>query len=275
MKKVFFYIVGLLFVIGLAGCSSKALLEMKAQKEAVSAIDACYKAYESPDWRVRQKAITDVAAFSPKYQEANNLLMQGTADPYNQVCLIALESLTETKPPSAFYRIADLSRTTTDKMICWKALLALSEYHDPDAAPYFALALRDNEWLIREAAIVGLLKIDDQAVEYASVPYIVDSLKDKNLSVRLSTLNNLKIQDKRIYQVISAELMNEKNENKITYMKALLKGVNGYKLDKLTNERLIKLLDNQNLDIKLLTFKALKKNEELSSTKSSFFRSDK
>ncbi len=143
------------------------------------------------------------------------------------------------------------------------AIQTLAQYRDPTSAPIFAKGLASDDWLVREESIKGLLTIDDIFIKRISVPYIIQSLNDSRINVRLATLENIKIQNKVIYNELTVIINNEENYNKTNLLNAAIKAINGYLLDKATRERLISFLTHPNTEIRLSSLKVLKKDKEL------------
>ncbi len=134
---------------------------------------------------------------------------------------------------------------------------------EPPLAPELAQGLVSDDWLIREESIKGLLMIDDILIEKISVPYIIQALNDPRINVRLTTMEYLKVKDERISAVLSGIINDDENFHKINLLKAALKAIHGYLLDKETRERLIDFLTHPNVDIRILSLGVLKKDKEL------------
>lgn len=219
------------------------------------------KSYENSNWLQRK----DILLRASRYSSSNTtrLLLLAIDDKHPEVQSDALLHLGKYLPPEAKEKVRELARHAKNDNIRWYALLVLARYQDPKSASIFIYGIRDKDWLIREASIKGLLRIDDRETQYKSIPVIIKSLRDQRINVKLAALEMLRIRDKKLYAVISVMLhQNIKRENN-TMIQATLKALNGYIIDKKTRKKLINLLVHPNKDIRVYAFRVLKREKEL------------
>lgn len=208
-------------------------------------------------------AINRVVAYSGSAYSRNVilLLLKATDDPYPLVRVEALNALTRIKTESAHGRIREMALYDTEPLVRWSAYKALEVYASIDDESAFVTGYADTDWLIRESAIRGLLKINDDAVQSRNIKIIISAINDSNMSVRINTLNHLIYKDQDLYSEI-IKLVNSKKTG-ISLLKAALTAISGYRLDEITKKHIIKLLVHENRDIRVLALRALKKDEEL------------
>ena len=144
----------------------------------------------------------------------------------------------------------------------WQALRTLSRYKDPSSALVFARVLKSDDWLLREEAVRGLLNINDYAIKYVSIPYILEALDDPVESIVITTLKNLTIKDQRLYKKIS-KILHKTPAYKHSLIKAALTSLKGYRYDASTRNIIVKLLVHRNKDLRIAAFRALKTESEL------------
>jgi HEAT repeat protein len=251
MKKAFYL---LLLVTVLTSCAKKIII---GEDEAL--LKECIKNYDmSSDWEKRADAVNKISRF--RSERAYNLLLKATYDIHYAVVIESLKGLAVSLPQTALDRIKYLAEFEENDNVRWYALRALAEYRDSKSAPVFVIGLNNRDWLIREASIRGLLMIDDYAIKYVSIPYIIEALKDKRINVRITTLEHLDLKDKRLYETIVGLLPDNVNRNS-TLLEAILKALRGYTLDSDTRNTIINLMTHQNKKIRLLAFRVLREEK--------------
>lgn len=231
-----------------------------AAKEVIS---RSIRQYSSENWEIRKIAVARAAEYTDSAYTKNLVLffLMAVNDPHPLVRVESLKALKKMKARSAMKKIQDIALYDPDVTVRWAAFSALEEYRSAENEKAFITGCADSDWLIRESAIRGLLKIDDLVVQERNVDLILLMMNDSNISVRIETLNNVVYKDKRIYLELS-RLINNKNTGR-TLLKSALIAVSGYRLDTTTRKRLIRLLTHSNNEIRVLAYRALKKDDEL------------
>ncbi|HSV96151.1 MAG TPA: HEAT repeat domain-containing protein [Spirochaetota bacterium] len=215
---------------------------------------------ESASWQVRQSAVKDLASY--QVREAEEILIRALDDSHTLVRVEALRGLENTDNKKARRRIRALAEYEQNNSVRWQAIRVLRGFRDARDAVVFAKGLSSDDWLLREESIKGLLSIEDFAIKYVSVPYVLQALADPSMNVRVAAIENLSVQDERIYRALAA-MLDDEAITKHTLLRALLKGLNGYKLDGLTMKRVTALLVHQNAEIRVLSLRLLKRDREL------------
>lgn len=219
------------------------------------------KNFKNSNWIQRKDILLQVSKYSTS--NTTRLLIYATDDEHPEVQSTALMYLGKYIPPDAKLKIREIAKYAKNDNIRWYALLVLAKYRDPESASIFIYGLNNNDWLIREASIKGLLMIEDQKIRYRTIPIVIKALKDKRINVKLAALEFVNIKDKRIYRVISRMLLyNIKRENN-TIIQAILKALNGYIIDKKIRKSVINLLIHPNKDIRVYALRVLKREAEL------------
>ncbi len=214
----------------------------------------CIALYQSDDWTVRKTAVQKISKFNDK--ESTDLLITATADSHAPVVIEALRGLRRFKPPEALSRVAELAEKSPHPNIRWHAIRTLGYYREPTAAIIFAKGLNDDDWLIREESIKGLLKITDYSIRFISIPYILQALEDPSPNVKIATLKYLRIKDPRIYLKLS-KMLSDAKDHQQTLIEETLKALKGYELDDSTKEKVVYFITHQNQDIRLAAYHAL------------------
>ena len=246
-----------------AMCSSGITLKGKKEHAETTIVRRAATKYQSPNWQVRRQAIEDVNSAMIRTPAAETFLLRATYDPHILIRVDAVKALSGYKTNRTFERIKDVA-ASDEFQVRWSALVVLSSFEKPAAAPVFVMGLDSSEWMIREASITGLLKIPDQAVQYISVPYILDCLDDPNVEVRIATLNNVQVQNNALYKKISS-MLDDDTYGKPTILKAVIKALKGYPLDPDTRKYLVSCLTHSNADVRIQALRTLKADKKKSS----------
>lgn len=240
-----------------AGCG--AGVQQIKKDERQKAREAAAR-YENASWQVRRAAVRELAGF--KGREVEDLLLRALDDSHSLVRIEALRSLEGTESGKARRRIRALAEYEPNVNVRWQAIRVLGGFRDARDSVVFAKGLSSDDWLIREESIKGLLAIEDFAIRYVSIPYILQALEDPNINVKLAAIEHLTIRDERIYKAL-ASMLDDDSSTRHTLLKALLKALAGYRLDGLTLKRVSALLVHQNAEIRVLALRLLKRDREL------------
>lgn len=222
------------------------------------------KLYQSDNWETRRKAVA--AQSELEYSVVEDFLMQAADDIHPLVRIEALKGLARYTGSKSLGKIKNMAEYEQNSNVRWYALKALTVYKDPTAASIFVKGFGSEDWLIREESIKGILLIDDFAIKYVSVPFVIAALEDPNINVRLSALEYLNFKDEKIYRVL-AKMLDRDMSGENTILKAVLRAIKGYRLDPFTKKRIAAFLVHPNLDVRLLAFRALKANLAVTKTK--------
>ena len=246
----------------LFNCSSVLIKEKKTRKQRE--IYRIYADFISDDWEKRSNAIKriDNHLDGSSRKILMKILIRALDDKHDIVKIEALTILGKRVPPSAFNKINIMSRHEASN-VRWYSLKSLSNYKNKKAFNSFGKSIHSSDWLIREQAIIGLLKIKGINKNKRSIPYIIIALRDKKRSVKIAALNYIRIKDKRIYKQIRRIFIKAKKNNRITLIIASLRAINGYKIDEKVKKHAISLLSHNNYNIKLLALSTLKANEKI------------
>jgi hypothetical protein len=239
------------------GCSKRYITEDEDRKAVV----LLSQALKSDNWQTRKDALNRLCSYNTT--ETEDLLIAALDDTHPIVKVEALNCLAVKKPNKAKRNIRQIAEFEDDDNVRMAAIQTLSKYRDPTFAPIFAKGLSNDDWLIREESIKGLLMIDDILIMRISVQYILQALSDPRINVRLATLENLKIKNKIIYKELSAIINSDENYNKISLLNAAIKAMNGYLLDKTTRVKIIGYLTHPNIEVRISSLGVLKKDKEL------------
>lgn len=243
-------------IIFLSGCSQR-IAERRETIDYSKEVKALEKRYQSKVWTERRAAV--IKAYEYPSKEALEFFYKASFDEYALIKVDAILGLSIYKSPKAYLRIKEVAIDTNEsELVTIAALKGLSNYKSPDAVYVFIKYVDHEDPAVREAAIVGLIKIEDPAVETLSVNYIVNALNDENTTVKMAVLDNIHVQDKKIYNYLKNYLMKEDNHNNNTYLLKVLKLLQGYEIDEELEQVLLKLITHNNLEVRLYSLRALK-----------------
>lgn len=243
-----------LALITAPGCTGKLLKKKKINLAPFS------EDLRSDDWKIRRAAVRNISHY--KDSDTIPLLIEASQDSHSLVRIEAVRGLGHFHDSSAKRRIMDMAEKEKNANVRWFSIKTLSQYRESTFALVFAKGLKSEDWLIREESIKGLLKIDDFAIRYLSITYILEALNDPNESVVITTLLNVRIKDDKIYARI-ASLLLKSQEHKLTLRVSALKALRGYRLDRKTRKYIIDLLVHRNRDIRIWAYRVLLDDKRL------------
>lgn len=190
------------------------------------------------------------------------ILTYAAQDPQQAVRIEALESFAKIKSEQSLSMIKKAALGDKDGNVRWYAIKLLRKYNDPSIADIYIKGFGSDDWLIREESIKGICSLDDDVIKQRMVPYIIKAINDSSTSVMLTTLHLVRIKDDRIYRAI-AEKLGKATEYNYSLLEATLTAMTGYRLDPKTKEKVINLLVHNNVHIRILALRVLKKDKIL------------
>lgn len=249
-----------MLLITLISCSMKNRT-LPGDEETRRLIRNTIHNYSSDDWEERLNAVKSSSKYSGSfYSKDILLLMLLAADDYHPLVQIeAIKNLRQMRSNAALEKLRELSLSNSNLNVIRASITALSDYSLPENADIFIEGIEDSDWLIREASYLGLLKIVPDEVQRQYVGTILKGINDKNLSVKIAVLNNVKIKDPLLYSSISGLIRNRKTG--ISLLKGALVAIKGYTFDDETRKRLLDLLTHRNKEIRILSLQALKREK--------------
>lgn len=203
----------------------------------------------------------------PEYIKLSEIIIfEASSDVHRAVRLEAVKGLGLLETRGALKKLRYMASEDKEQDVRWKALESLALYKDPGSAGIFVRAYESEDWLIREAAIKGLLKINDKEVLEEYIQVIKKALNDPANRVRIAALENLNFTDDRLYGDISLNLLEEKTYR--NRAKAALKALDGYRLDDDLRTFIIdEYLTHNNPELRVAAFRVLKSDRALSGDK--------
>ena len=228
--------------------------DAKIQKEIKTAVDN----YNSDSWVIRLSAIESISKYSDTVYAKNSilLLIMALDDPYSEIRIEALKSLKKIKAAAAEEKIGQLALTDENFNVRYFAYMALGEYTNKANEDIFLQGIKSNDWLVKEAALRGLMRINDPGIQIKHIDIIIDGIKNKNTAIKLTAIQNLTIKSALIYDEL-ANIIND-NASGLTILRAALGEIKGYKFDIKTRMRIIDLLTHGDKDIRILSLQALR-----------------
>jgi len=217
--------------------------------------------YNSDNWEIRFNAIKKVSRYSNTVYAKNSFLLVFKAldDSHSEIRIEALKILKSMKAPAAEKKITSLALLDENANVRFFAYSALGEYGNLQNEEIFIKGLQERDWLVKEAALKGLMTIKDPEIQIKNLDAILNAVKGKNISIRLTAISNLNIRHPLIYDEL-AEIINNKESN-LYVLKAALQKIKEYKLDARTKKRIIELLTSRDKNVRLLSLQVLKQQE--------------
>ena len=243
----------------LGGCSGLSVSDT-ASREIESHIESDVKLYQSEFWTDRLKAVEDVSAY--RSRSAEKLLISASDDNHERIRIQAIKELGTFWTDKAFQTVLMKASREKDGNVRWIAFQVLSSYKRVDSFPVLAGACNDQDWLIRETVISGILDIDDEAVKQKTADLALAALTDPVENVRIAAMVHLTITDSRVYQLLARQLSSGMYYRRTSYLKALLPALGRYKLDKEIRSVVFQYLTHPVPDIRVLALHVIKSSDE-------------
>lgn len=249
----------ILFILLLIRCGGGPRLteDETIQKDITIAVNN----YNSDDWRIRLNSVKSISKYRDSVYAKNSLLLliKATDDSHSEVQIEALQILKKMKAPAAEDKIRMMALSDENSNVRFFAFSALEEYENIKNENTFLKGLEDTDWLVKEASLKGLMKINDPEIQFKHLKIILNSINDNNISIKLAAISSLKIKDPLIYAELSRIINNK--ESGLSILKAALVKTAGYRLDNKTKQRLIVLLTHRDKDVRLLSLQVLKQEK--------------
>ena len=259
IKLLFIHLTLIVSVLLMLRCSSNNQFteDTAIQKDITEAVNN----YNSEDWQIRLKSVKSISKYSNTVYAKNSLLLilKATDDSHSKVRIEALKILKDMKAPAAEEKIGSMALGDENSNVRFFAFSALEEYGNITIEDIFINGLDDTDWLVREAALRGLMKIKDPEIQVKYLEVILNAINDPNISIKLTAISNLNIKDPLIYKELT-EIINDKKSG-LSVLKAALEKIKGYKIDSKTKKRIIELLTHRDKNVRLLSLQALKQDE--------------
>lgn len=255
--RLFFYFLLILLSLVYISCGKSAL--DPGNNDAIkNKFTASVNLYSSNNWEEREKAVIDLYYYKNSFYSRNILLffLKASEDRHSAVRIKAINGLHLMPDPAALERLRIMAREDPKANVRWHAIQALADYRIKENEELFVESFKSSDWLIREAAIVGLLKINNPESQIRNILLIKDGLNDPVISVKLATLQNLELKNELFYPDITKIINDTQSSHSI--LKAALSAIKGYRLDYNTRDRLITLLTHYESEIRIEAFRALK-----------------
>lgn len=259
IKLLLIYLIPLLASLTLLKCSSNPQFTEDAviQKDITAAVNN----YNSENWGIRLKSIKSISKYSGTVYAKNSLLLVFKAldDSHSEVRIESLKILKKMKASAAEEKIGNIALSDENANVRYFAFTALGEYKSIKNENIFIKGLDDNDWLVNEASLSGLMKIDDPEIQIKHLDIILRAIVNTNVSIKLAAISNINIKDPLIYAELIKIINNKKSG--LSILKVALEKVKGYKLDKITKKRMIELLTHRDKKVRILSLQVLKQEE--------------
>ncbi len=258
-RKLYFSISSFALLLVLSSCSSNVQItnSAKIQNDITIAVND----YNSESWEVRLNAIKKISRYSDTVYAKNSLLLiiKALSDSHSEIRIEALKILTKIKAPAAEKKISGIALLDDNANVRFFAYTALGEYGNPENEEIFLKGYQDEDWLVKEAALKGLMNIKDPEIQTRNLNLILNAIRDKNISIKLTAISNISTRHQMIYDEL-AKIINNRESN-LFILKAALQKIREYKLDAVTKKRIIELLTSRDRNVRILSLQALKQDE--------------
>lgn len=249
---------------------------IKEQARARILLEDSRKQYASEDWTRRRKAVEQLTVYLSQLDKSivnmitsdkqgdsepiETFYLSAAKDKHSFIRIEALKGLAVILGKNAYSYIAEMALYDRSDNVRWYAVQALSLYRNSAAADIFVHSLQDDDWLIREAAIRGILMLDEEFQVKNMVPFIIKAINDSNNNVKAAALSCVKIKDTSLYNEI-AQLLRGREKLDSRLIIAILKALQGYVLTNDIRKIVIDLLSYNNREVRVLALRVLKKEK--------------
>lgn len=215
--------------------------------------------YKSDNWETRLEAIKAVARIEG--ERAENLIIQALHDSHDAIKIEALQILSKRPIKRARVYIKDLALNSQNDNVRWNALRTLSCYRDPRDVSIFIYSFNNEDWLVREASVIGLLSIDDYSTKYIYMNVIIKALDDPSISVKFAVLSHLTIKDAVLYSKLIQMLHAENNPPSL--LVAILKALQAYTIEEKDRDTIVELLTHSNSTVRITALHTLRGTKDM------------
>lgn len=248
------------FAALLCGCAGLSIADGEASKEIEAHVRSDAQLYQSDVWTVRLGAVEDVSLY--RSGSAEKVLVTATEDSHERIRVQALKGLGSFQTEDAFRAVLSKAANEKDGNVRWIALQVLSSYRRADASPVLAEACNDQDWLIRETAISGILDIDDAVIKQRSLELALAALNDPVENVRIAAMAHLTVTDRKVYELLARQIAGGSYYRRTSYLKVLLPALGQYKLDKEIRAAVLLYLTHPVPEIRVLALHVIKNSDE-------------
>ncbi len=247
----------------LSACSKNIALKTSGSKITTQKAVALY---QSDNWLIKKKAIHSIIEelktddIRDIEDTAEKILLQASMDNHTAIQIEAAIGLGYLKSKTSLSMLLALAAPPSSDNVRWYAIQSLKRRNSPRALRIYLMGIQSKDWIIREVSIIGLLALKGENPQKKNLDAILQCLNDSTIPVRVSTLKNLQIQDRRIYRVIIKNLYRKKP---IALLTASLEAIRGYMLDEKTKDIIIEMLSHPHARIRILALRALKEDRKI------------
>ncbi len=234
--------------------------EKKISKEIVSIKNK----YQKSDWEDKIRLIKNIGEY--KNSKSHDIVLQFllealSREPHSRVKIEVLKELEYFNDVKIIPTVSETADDNPDKNVKWHAYSLLGKLGHIQDKQIFISGIKNTDWLVREAALIAMLKASTEDEQKNLKSYIISGLKSHRISTVISTMESIKIQDREIFDILK-KMIFQKN-TPLEILRGALKGINGYSLDSETEEKLNDLLLHWDSTVRILSLRALKKNQLL------------
>jgi hypothetical protein len=248
----------------LSSCTQGFLIDER--KTNLKEINYALKKFESSNWQVRSKTLSDATSYLnnlsylPLRLKSEELYLKGSFDEHPEVRIESIPGLIIIYSDRTRSRVMQMALVDESDNVKWIAIKTLAIQKNLENAHIFARSYKNEDPLIREAAITGLLSIADLQTAITYQRIIIAALNDPTISVRVATLKTLSYKNPELYTPIVQNLKTEKQS--ISLLTATLQAMQGYVLDDETKKLLIEFLSHRNRQIRIWSLRVLKAEQQ-------------
>jgi len=266
--------------VTLNSCDMRNLQKEQAELKILN--QAVKKEYSQRHWDKRVQAVSRITSYlsgknkkqillvqsSPEYSQLVDQLISFSHDVHGAVRIETLKAFSLIRPEKAYPRISEMALNDASGNVQWYALKALALYQNENSAQVFTDKLKSEDWVLREASIIGILMLNIEYQKSNLLPVICNAIEDPNESVSGTALSLVTIREPEIYQSITRVF--RKKENFSTKMlTALMRALNGFVLEADIKKRVISCLTHPDKNVRILALRVLKREKALKKLRAS------
>ena len=247
-----------LILSGLVACGGENVREEEIRNREIGQAE---QEFDSSSWPERLHAVQTAGKWVNARSQV--ILINAINDPHYRVRIEAVKGLSNFRSVQSFETLKDIAEKEKYLPLRIAAVQSLACFQSPRAAKTFVSLMNNDEWMIRESAIAGLLDIPDKNIEEMSIKYAIDALSDVNESVRIAALSHIRVKEEQIFFILRAQLADESLYYRPELLKKILKVLIGYKLDVNLRKSVMGLITHPNTEVRTLAYQCITASDQM------------
>ena len=266
--------------VTLNSCDIRNLQKEQAELKILDQV--VEKEYSQRHWDKRVQAVSRITLYlsgknekqisliksSPEYSQLVDQLISFSHDIHGAVRIEVLKVFSLIRPEKAYPRISEMAMNDASGNVQWYALKTLALYQNENSSQIFSEKLRSDDWVLREASIIGILMLNTEFQKSSLLPVICSTIEDPNESVSSTALSLVTIREPEIYQSV-VKVFRKKEKFSTKMLTAMMRALNGFILEADIKKRVISCLTHHDKNVRILALRVLKREKALKKLRAS------